>query len=114
MATKKTEASKTTKTTKKATKKKAVTKKAGAKKVAAQETAPKVPQVLRLIRNDKYLAEYANAINGRHQSAIDKIGELTQGGAQTLSEFASGYLYFGITIGNIIKSNNITIRAYER
>ena len=96
MATKKTEASKTTKTTKKATKKKAVTKKAGAKKVAAQETAPKVPQVLRLIRNDKYLAEYANAINGRHQSAIDKIGELTQGGAQTLSEFASGYLYFGL------------------
>ena len=96
MATKKTEASKTTKTTKKATKKKPVTKKASAKKVAVQETAPKAPQVLRLIRNDKYLAEYANAINGRHQSAIDKIAELTQGGAQTLSEFASGYLYFGL------------------
>ena len=96
MVTKKTEASKTTKTTKKATKKKPVTKKASAKKVAVQETAPKAPQVLRLIRNDKYLAEYANAINGRHQSAIDKIAELTQGGAQTLSEFASGYLYFGL------------------
>ena len=96
MATKKTEASKTTKTTKKATKKKPVTKKAVATKAAVQETAPKAPQVLRLIRNDKYLAEYANAINGRHQSAIDKIAELTQGGAQTLSEFASGYLYFGL------------------
>ena len=96
MATKNTDASKTTRTAKKSTKKKTVTKKVSVKKIADQETAPKAPQVLRLIRNDKYLAEYANAINGRHQSAIDKIAELTRGGEQTLSEFASGYLYFGL------------------
>lgn len=85
-------------TTKKATAKKTTAKKATAKKTTAKKAAekPEEPQVLRLIRNDKYLAEYAEAINGRHQSAINKIAELTQDGKQTLSEFASGYLYFGL------------------
>ena len=54
------------------------------------------PQQLRLLRNDKYLAEYAEAIEGRHQYALDKIAELTQGGKITLSDFADGHLFFGL------------------
>ena len=101
MATKKTAATKASKTTKsataakKTTPKKACAKKTCAKKVAVPEEE-KPPAVLRLIRNDKYLAEYAEAINGRHQSALNKIAELTINGEKTLSEFATGYLYFGL------------------
>ena len=102
MATKKTDAtkaSKTTKTTKAATKtatKKACATKTSSKKASEVAEVPKAPAVLKLIKNDKYLAEYADAINGRHQSALNKIAELTNGGERTLSEFATGYLYFGL------------------
>ena len=57
--------------------------------------APAAP-VLKLIKNDAYLSEYAPAIEGRHASALNKIAELTSDGKTTLSEFASGYLYFGL------------------
>ncbi len=60
-----------------------------------EKKAAKAP-VLKLIKNDPWLAEYEPAINGRHQYAVDKIAELTAGGKQTLSEFASGYLYYGL------------------
>ena len=101
MATKKTDAAKASKTSKSATAaKKTTAKKACAKKTCAKKVAvpeeEKAPAVLRLIRNDKYLAEYAEAINGRHQSALNKIAELTNNGEKTLSEFATGYLYFGL------------------
>ena len=42
------------------------------------------------------LEPFADAINGRHQHAIDKESELTNKGKLTLSDFASGYLYFGL------------------
>ena len=54
-----------------------------------------VPDVLRLIRNDMGLAEYADAINGRHQEAVRKMAELTNN-TNNLVEFASGHLYFGL------------------
>ena len=53
-------------------------------------------ETLNLIKNDPWLEPYANAISGRHQHAIDKEAELTQNGKTTLSDFASGYLYFGL------------------
>ena len=100
MATKKTDASKASKTTKSTSAKKAVVKKTCAKRASAKKVdvleEEKTPAVLRLIKNDKYLAEYADAINGRHQSALNKIAELTNNGSTTLSEFATGYLYFGL------------------
>ena len=49
-----------------------------------------------LVKADAWLEPYEPAIVGRHQHAIDKIAELTQGGKQSLSDFASGYLYFGL------------------
>lgn len=53
-------------------------------------------ETLNLIKNDPWLEPYADAINGRHQHAIDKEAELTNHGKKTLSDFASGYLYFGL------------------
>ena len=53
-------------------------------------------KTLKLIKNDSWLKPYEAAIVGRHQYAIDKEAELTNNGKQTLSDFASGYLYFGL------------------
>lgn len=35
-------------------------------------------ETLNLIKNDPWLEPFADAINGRHQHAIDKESELTQ------------------------------------
>ncbi|MBR3093406.1 MAG: alpha amylase C-terminal domain-containing protein [Bacteroidaceae bacterium] len=51
---------------------------------------------LGIVKHDGWLEPFSDAINGRHQHVIDKLGELTQGGKQTLSDFASGYMYFGL------------------
>lgn len=53
-------------------------------------------ETLNLIKNDPWLEPYADAINGRHKHASEKEAELTNKGKQTLSDFASGYLYFGL------------------
>jgi len=49
-----------------------------------------------LVKADSWLEPYEPAICGRHQHALDKIAELTQGGKVSLSDFATGYLYFGL------------------
>ena len=49
-----------------------------------------------LIENDPWLEPYSAAIEGRHQNVLSKELELTIGGKTTLSDFASGYLYFGL------------------
>ena len=53
-------------------------------------------ETLNIIKNDPWLEPYADAIIGRHQYALNKEAELTNKGKQTLSDFASGYLYFGL------------------
>ena len=52
-------------------------------------------QKLKIIENDPWLEPYSSALEGRHQHAIDKEAELT-GGKQSLSDFATGYLFFGL------------------
>lgn len=51
---------------------------------------------LRLIKNDAWLEPYEGAINGRHQHAKDKLKELVGNNRKTLSDFATGHLYFGL------------------
>jgi len=51
---------------------------------------------LNLIKNDPWLSPYKDAIEGRYQYVINKEKDLTCDGKQTLSELASGYLYFGL------------------
>ena len=53
-------------------------------------------KMLKLLQNDEYLRPYASAINGRHNSVISKLEALTENGMKSLSEFASGHLYFGL------------------
>ena len=51
---------------------------------------------LNLIKNDPWLEPYREAIESRCQYAIDKEDALTGNGKQSLSDMASGYLYFGL------------------
>ena len=57
----------------------------------AKITAPK----LKLIENDPWLEPFSAAIEGRYQRVLDKERELT-GGKISLTEFASGHMYFGL------------------
>ncbi len=63
--------------------------------IATKKTS-RVPAMLKLLKNDEYLQPFSEAINGRHQSVLAKKAELTDGGKSTLSDFATGYLYFGL------------------
>ena len=64
-------------------------------KVAAEKKAAPVKHI-GIVKNDPWLEPFEGAICGRHDHALYKLNELTNGGKQTLSDFASGYLYFGL------------------
>ncbi|MDR0795471.1 MAG: alpha amylase C-terminal domain-containing protein [Tannerella sp.] len=51
---------------------------------------------LKLIENDPWLEPYRETIEGRCRYVIEKEKHLTNNGSKTLSDFASGYLYFGL------------------
>lgn len=51
---------------------------------------------LRIVKNDMWLEPYAEIIKARHDNVVRRQNELTRGGRQTLSEFASGHLFFGL------------------
>jgi len=51
---------------------------------------------LRLVKNDKWLEPYNDAIQGRHDHVLRKIEELTNGGKISLPDFSTGHLYFGL------------------
>lgn len=79
-----------TKATRKPCTRKACTKKTAATKKAA------APKHIGIVKNDPWLEPYEDAIRGRHDHAVWMIDQLTQNGKKTLSEFASGYLYYGL------------------
>jgi 1,4-alpha-glucan branching enzyme len=87
-------------TKKETTPKKAVAKKAAAPKRACKKTVKvadqSIPEHIGLVRNDSWLEPFEDAIRGRHDHALWKIGQLTQNGKKTLSDFATGHLYFGL------------------
>ena len=64
-------------------------------KSAAEKKAAPVKHI-GIVKNDPWLEPFEGAICGRHDHALYKLNELTNGGKQTLSDFASGYLYFGL------------------
>ena len=49
-----------------------------------------------LVKNDPWLEPFEGAIRGRHDHAVWKINQLTGNNKRTLSDFASGHLYFGL------------------
>ena len=56
---------------------------------------PKIKKTLNIIKNDPWLAPYADAIEGRHGDAMKKEAELTSAGG-TLDDFANAHNYFGL------------------
>lgn len=52
--------------------------------------------MLDIIKNDPWLSPYEKAIEGRHSYYLKRLSDLTQGGQITLSDFATGYLWFGL------------------
>ena len=63
-----------------------------AKKLSVKAT----PKHIGIVASDPYLEPYEDAIRGRHEHALWKIGQLTRNGRLTLSDFADGYKYFGL------------------
>lgn len=51
---------------------------------------------LGLVANDTYLEPFEEAIRGRHEHVCWKMDQLTSNGKMTLSDFASGYNYYGL------------------
>lgn len=49
-----------------------------------------------LVAHDSWLEPYEDAIRGRHDHALWVLNQLTKGGRRSLSDFASGHLYFGL------------------
>ncbi|GAB6120496.1 alpha amylase C-terminal domain-containing protein [Dysgonomonas termitidis] len=52
--------------------------------------------MLKLIKNDPWLEPYAEAIEGRYDYVLKREAAITNNGKITLSDFASGHLYFGL------------------
>ena len=52
--------------------------------------------MLKLIKNDKWLKPYEKVIERRYEYVKSKEALVTDSGKQSLSEFASGHLYFGL------------------
>lgn len=52
--------------------------------------------MLKLIKNDPWLEPYADAIEGRYKYVLKREKEITQDGKVSLSDFADGFLYFGL------------------
>ena len=65
-------------------------------KSASAKRKPCVPKHIGIVKNDMYLEPYEDAIRGRHEYVLGKIGQLTAKGKTTLSEFANGHDYFGL------------------
>lgn len=93
-STKKVAATKTTKAS--VSKKNDVKSSKKSTKAVATNTTSSAESQLKLLKNDEWLQPFAPAIEGRHQNVLNKLAELTQNGKQKLSDFATGYLYYGL------------------
>lgn len=64
--------------------------------------------MLELIKNDPWLKPFDKAIQKRHDKYLSKEKEITQNGKISLSDFANGYMYFGLNR----TSNGWTLREW--
>jgi 1,4-alpha-glucan branching enzyme len=65
-------------------------------KKTIKETAVSKQKHIGVVGRDSWLEPFEDAIRGRHEHALWKIDELTDNGKKKLSDFATGYLYFGL------------------
>ena len=66
------------------------------KKTTKTTRKPRTPKHIGLVANDPYLEPFEGAITGRHDHAVWKLNQLTRNGKSTLTDFASGYDYYGL------------------
>ena len=84
-------------TTRKATAARKPSAKAKTKRQCAKKEVQLVAsQHIGIVSRDPWLEPYENAIRGRHDHAMWMENHLTNGGKQKLSDFATGYLYYGL------------------
>ncbi|MBP7097244.1 MAG: alpha amylase C-terminal domain-containing protein [Prevotella sp.] len=73
------------------------TRKATEKRVAAKTTKKAtVCGHIGIVKNDPYLEPYEDAICGRHDNALRKLAQFTNGGKKSITDFAAGYEYYGL------------------
>ncbi len=65
------------------------------RKTSSAKKPEKKQPTLAIIKDDPWLEPYAQAIEGRHQDAVNKIAELT-GGQCPLCDFANAHHYYGL------------------
>jgi 1,4-alpha-glucan branching enzyme len=73
--------------------------KSTAKKTAATKTNAKTTNTsnhIGIVQRDPWLEPFEHAIVGRHEHAEWMIGHLTNNGKMSLSDFATGYMYYGL------------------
>ncbi len=56
----------------------------------------KAPLHIGIVTSDPYLESHEDAIRGRHDHVLWKLNQLTSEGKKTLSDFATGHLYYGL------------------
>lgn len=66
------------------------------KRISTAITKREKVEHLGLVANDTYLEPFEEAIRGRHEHVCWKMDQLTSNGKMTLSDFASGYNYYGL------------------
>src|SRR5574344_1019550 len=65
-------------------------------KTTSKSKPVEMPKHIGIVASDPWLEPFEDAIKGRHDHALWKIDQLTNKGKQSLSDFASGYEYFGL------------------
>ena len=83
-------------TTKKSTSTKKAESKTAKKASAGTKATAEPTPALKILKNDEWLQPFAEAIEGRHNFVEAKLAELTNNGGRKLSDFATGYLYYGL------------------
>lgn len=66
------------------------------KKKVAAGAGKKATQHVGLVKNDPYLELYEDAVRGRHDHALWKLSQLTDGGKRKLADVANGHQYYGL------------------
>ena len=101
-------------TEKKTTAKKTTAKKAACKKTACKKTTKAAAvKHIGLVKNDPYLADYEDAIRGRHDHVLWKMGQLTNNGKITLSGVTSQNVAATIQNSGTLKLENISANVCD-
>lgn len=72
------------------------TKKTTSKVARPAKAKVRQPKHIGIVAKDMYLEPYEDAIRGRHEHAVWKLGQMTGNGKKSLADIANGHEYFGL------------------